>query len=159
MNDLEPISRSELTPAQDPQQRPPLLGIELDVYARRDGVDSGGDTSRGSHVIVVGTVDCSKPSREPVTTPVPDYCQRAMPSKDVPAVWLVVGRPNKGGPYLVPARPDGGPDMSRRLRWGGNFASTTNPFFWELVGTEDFSGIRIFDRPSVIEGETRLDIA
>jgi hypothetical protein len=60
---------------------------------------------------------------------------------------------------MVPDR-DGGPDLSRNLRWGGNFASTNNVFFWALLDGHETCGIRILDKPQeAIIGETRIDIA
>lgn len=156
VNELEKVSRHELALTPTPGK---LLGIPLDVYVRRDGKSKGGEASNHDYVIVVGTVDYRNPSREPRPTPLPPECQQVEPTDEAPAVWLVIAYRRKGNVYLATERPDGGPDLSRQLRWGGSFASTDNPFFWMLLGTEDFSGIRIFDKSQDVLGETRLDIA
>src|SRR5262245_27321649 len=126
--------------------RPSSCGIGLDVYVRRSGVDKGGVTSSFDHVVLVGTVDFANPTVAPTVKPLPPEYRFDLSSPTLPGVWLVMGRFGMGDRYLVPGRPEGGPDLSRQLKNGENFASTTNPAFWLLVGGEGFGAVRIFDR-------------
>lgn len=150
------------TDASEVAVRPKRAGLAIEVYVRRNGKDSGGNTSRHDQVVVMGTVDCSNPTKEPTIEELAPEFQFHEPSDDeAPAVWLVKGWENKGGPYLVPEKSEGVPDMSRKLRWGYNLASTSLPVFWLAVGLKDGTvhALRIFDTREAMSFVPPLDIA
>lgn len=156
-----PVVVRNNVPAAVPSEPSERLGLAINVYVRRDGKDTGGRASSGNEVVVVGVCDYSDPTKEPKKDPLRPEFRFHLPSEERPAVWLVRGWQNKGGPYLVPERPGGGPDLSRALKWGGNFAYTTISVFWLAVGIEadDVHALRINDKVETISHAPSLDIA
>lgn len=126
------------------------LGLTLSVYrdGRQDTPDcSGGFSARHHRCVLVGVV--RHVGDETRIEYLRRDCRVTPPTEQAPAVWLIADRHGPGDRFIVPAAPEGGPDLDTCLMFGGNLAHSTDGRWMALSGNQ--YGVRIHDRS---EGRT-----
>ncbi|WP_394615910.1 hypothetical protein JNUCC0626_40300 [Lentzea sp. JNUCC 0626] len=128
-------------------------GLTLDFYRSARGIDhtAGGLSSRFDTCTLVGTVDYRKvhgASDRPEIRPLAPGGRVSPVRPDAPAVWLVVGKYIEDDRFLIPADPEfGQPHLSVQWMAGGNYATTTDSRFRELLPIT--CAVRVLDRREI----------